>query len=74
MSDCLMTAEDLARVTGKKRYGKQVEWFKTEFGISVTRAADGKLSMTWVQYDALLARKNGTAGANASQPVELCYD
>jgi hypothetical protein len=69
-----MSDEDLVRVTGMKRYTKQADWFKTEFGISVTRAADGKLSITWVQYDALLAKKNGTAGAAASQTVELCYD
>lgn len=74
MNARLMSDEDLIRVTGKKRYTKQAEWFKAEFGISVTRASDGKLSITWVQYDALLAKKNGTAGAAASQPVELCYD
>jgi hypothetical protein len=74
MNARLMSDEDLVRVTGKKRYTKQADWFKAEFGISVTRAADGKLSITWVQYDALLAKKNGTAGAAASQPVELCFD
>lgn len=69
-----MSDDDLVRVTGKKRYTKQAEWFKAEFGIEATRASDGKLSITWVQYDALLARKNGTAGAASTREVELCFD
>jgi hypothetical protein len=74
MNARLMSDEDLVRVTGKRRYTKQAEWFAAQFGVSVTRAADGKLVMTWVQFDALLAKKNGTAGTAASQSVELCFD
>lgn len=70
----LMSDDDLVRTTGKKRYAKQADWFKAQFGIDVTRAADGKLVMTWVQFDALLAKKNGTAGASSAQEVVLCFD
>ncbi|SEB24739.1 DUF4224 domain-containing protein [Paraburkholderia sartisoli] len=75
MNGRLMADDDLVRVTGKRRYSKQADWFKHEFGVDVTRAADGKLVMTWIQFDALLAKKNGTAtDGRTAQPVELCYD
>ncbi|QCP50197.1 DUF4224 domain-containing protein [Trinickia violacea] len=74
MSEHLMDAADLERVTGKKRYSKQAEWFKASFGIDVVRCADGTLIMTWAQFDALLAKKSGTAPAGNSATVELCYD
>ena len=76
MSERLMNEADLVRVTSKKRYGKQAEWFKINFDIDVVRCADGSLVMTWTQFDALMARRNGTAPA-ASVPtasVELCFD
>jgi Domain of unknown function (DUF4224) len=63
MSDRLMTAEDLARVTGKKRYGKQVEWFRTQFGINVVRCSDGSPVITWATFEALQAKKAGVASA-----------
>ncbi|MBB3256912.1 DUF4224 domain-containing protein [Paraburkholderia sp. WP4_3_2] len=58
-----MTAEDLARVTGKKRYGKQVEWFKAQFGINVARCGDGSPVVTWATFEALQAKKAGVASA-----------
>lgn len=63
MSDRLMTAEDLHRVTGKKRYSKQVEWFKEQFGINVVRCSDGSPVMTWATFEALQAKKAGLASA-----------
>lgn len=63
MSDRLMTAEDLARVTGKKRYGKQAEWFKAQFGINVVRCGDGSPVVTWATFEALQAKKAGVANA-----------
>ena len=54
-----MTAEDLARVTGKKRYGKQVEWFREQFGVSVVRCGDGSPVVTWSTFEALQAKKAG---------------
>lgn len=63
MSDRLMSANDLARVTGKKRYGKQVEWFKLQFGINVVRCGDGSPVMTWATFEALQAKKAGLASA-----------
>ncbi|WP_322073385.1 DUF4224 domain-containing protein [Burkholderia cepacia] len=75
MTERLMDADELVRITGLKRHSKQAEWFKTNFDIDVVRCADGSLVMTWTQFDALLARRNGTAPAGA-QPasVELCFD
>lgn len=63
MSDRLMTAEDLTRVTGKKRYGKQVEWFKAQFGINVVRCGDGSPVVTWATFEALQAKKAGVTSA-----------
>lgn len=59
MSDRLMTADDLSRVTGKKRYGKQVEWFQEQFGINVARCGDGSPVVTWSTFEALQAKKAG---------------
>lgn len=59
MSDRLMTLAELERVTGKKRYGKQVEWFKAQFGINVVRCGDGSLVVTWATFEALQAKKAG---------------
>jgi hypothetical protein len=66
MSDRLMSADDLARVTGKKRYGKQVEWFRAQFGINVVRCGDGSPVITWATFEALQAKKAGLA----SGPVQ----
>lgn len=63
MTDRLMSAEDLARVTGKKRYGKQVEWFRSQFGINVVRCGDGSPVVTWATFEALQAKKAGLASA-----------
>lgn len=57
--DRLMSAEDFARVTGKKRYGKQVEWFRAQFGINVVRCGDGRPVVTWATFEALQAKKAG---------------
>lgn len=74
MSERLMEAADLDRVTGKKRYSKQADWFKVNFGVDVVRCADGSLIMTWTQFDALMARKSGTAATGVPPTVELCFD
>jgi hypothetical protein len=59
MSDRLMTLTELERVTGKKRYSKQVEWFKTQFGINVVRCGDGSPVVTWATFEALQAKRAG---------------
>lgn len=59
MSDRLMTLAELERVTGKKRYGKQAEWFKEQFGINVVRCGDGRPVVTWATFEALQAKKAG---------------
>lgn len=77
MSEHLMDAAELVRITGLKRYSKQAEWFKTNFDVDVVRCADGSLVMTWAQFDALLAKRSGTLAAGAATgtgKVELCFD
>ncbi|MEK6419975.1 MAG: DUF4224 domain-containing protein [Burkholderia gladioli] len=76
MSERLMDAAELARITGFKRRSCQVDWFKDNFGIDVVLCADGSLVMTWTQFNALLAKKSGTAPGSpaGSGPVELCFD
>ena len=59
MSGLLMTPEDLARVTGKKRYSKQAEWFKQTFGVDVVRCGDGSIVMTWATFQGLQDRRAG---------------
>ncbi|MEM5424718.1 DUF4224 domain-containing protein [Paraburkholderia ferrariae] len=60
MSDLLMTPADLERVTGKKRYSKQAEWFKKAFGVDVVRCGDGSIVMTWATFQSLNDRRNGS--------------
>ncbi|MCA8331847.1 DUF4224 domain-containing protein [Burkholderia cepacia] len=62
MSERLMNEADLVRVTGKKRYGKQADWFKATFGIDVVTAANGAVIMTWSTFESLQAKKAGLAG------------
>lgn len=61
VSDRLLSPEDLIRVTGKKRYGKQAEWFKATFGIDVVTAANGAVIITWSTFESLQAKKAGLA-------------
>ncbi|KWD81824.1 hypothetical protein WL77_11925 [Burkholderia ubonensis] len=62
MTERLLSEADLVRVTGKKRYGKQAEWFKATFGIDVVTAANGAVIMTWSTFESLQAKKAGLAG------------
>lgn len=68
MSDRLMSAEDLARVTGKKTSTKQVEWFLEQFGVRVVRCGDGSPIMTWATFEALMQKRAGISSANA-EPI-----
>jgi hypothetical protein len=72
----LLSDDDLVRVTGKRRYSKQAEWFKNNYGIDAPRAADGRLIVMWETFAALNARKAGLSlGADAPKTAfELCYD
>jgi hypothetical protein len=54
-----MSADDLARVTGKKTSNKQAEWFQTEFGVRVVRCGDGSPLMTWATFQALMDKHAG---------------
>lgn len=63
MHNRLMSAEDIAGVTGKKRYGKQIEWFRAQFGINVVRRGDGSPVITWATFEALQAKKAGLSAA-----------
>ena len=74
MTERLMTPEDLKRITGRTRYGKQAEWFQNAFGIEIMRTFDGAPIMTWALYESLCARKAGLTSAE-NQPakrVKLC--
>lgn len=73
-----MSAADLERVTGKKRYSKQAEWFKEQFAVDVVRCGDGTLVMTWATFQALQDRRVGITkgdtdapGASSRPPVYL---
>jgi hypothetical protein len=71
MSEHLMSAADLERVTGKKRYSKQAAWFKDQFGVDVPRRHDHSVVMTWATYEALSAKKAGL-GASAPRRAQVC--
>ncbi|KAA1013219.1 DUF4224 domain-containing protein [Paraburkholderia panacisoli] len=75
MASRLMSPGDLVEITGKRRYSKQAEWFKDQFGVTVTQRDDRSIVMTWSTYEALAARKVGLA-TNGDGPgiVELCFD
>lgn len=71
----LMTPTDLEAVTGMKRYSKQADWFKRQFGIEAARRGDGSIVMTWATYEALSAGKAGIGTNGVAAPrVELCFD
>ncbi|CAJ2952663.1 DUF4224 domain-containing protein [Burkholderia pseudomallei] len=74
MTERLMTPADLAIVTGKKRYTKQVDWFKATFGINVVTAANGAVIMTWSTFESLQAKRAGLVGHSETSTVELCFD
>jgi hypothetical protein len=59
MSEHLMTAEDLERVTGFVRYSKQVEWFKRELRVDVAKRADGAPVITWETFIAIQKKRAG---------------
>jgi len=61
-----MELADLKRVTGKTRYSKQAEWFKTTFGVDVPRDGNGAVIMTWQTFEALSAKRAGVGGAATS--------
>ncbi len=74
MTDRLMTPDELRRVTGKARYGKQADWFKQNFNFDAVRSFDGSLIVTWVLYDALVARRAGleSIGKTVDKRPEIC--
>lgn len=74
MNDRMMTSEQLVEITGKRRFSKQAEWFKTNYGIDAVRRDDGSVVMMWATFEALNARKAGLGATMAKPKVELCYD
>jgi hypothetical protein len=71
MTHRLMSKEDLERVTGRKRYGKQIEWFREQFGVNVVRSGDGSPVITWATFEGLQAKKAGlsTQNVGGDRPV-----
>jgi Domain of unknown function (DUF4224) len=76
MQPNLLTADELIRVTGAKRYTKQWRWFREQFGVDVPRRDDGSIVMTWDTLNALIAKRVGVAldGKPPERDFELCYD
>lgn len=73
----LMSDDDLVAVTGKKRYSKQVAWFRQAFGVDVVCNARGRPVLTWQLYEALLAKQAGIVTPGGGLPprkVDLCFD
>jgi hypothetical protein len=62
MDSRLMTDDDLAIVTGKRRFGKQAEWFKDAFGVELVKSATGRPVITWALFEALQAKAAGLRG------------
>jgi hypothetical protein len=58
-ADRLMTSDQIANACGLKTAAKQVEWFRTQFGINVVRDAKGRPVMTWSTFEALLQKRAG---------------
>lgn len=67
MSDRLMNADELERVTGKKRYSSQAAWFREQFGINVVQCGDGSPVMTWLTFEALQQKRAGLTSAPSKQ-------
>lgn len=59
MSDRLMTAEELVRVTGRRRYTKQAEWFKRQFGFDPPRSGNNAVVITWETFQGLQNQRAG---------------
>lgn len=68
MESKLMTNDDLASVTGRKRYSKQVAWFREQFGVTLPSSVKGAPVITWAAFEALQAKRNGMYG-NADVPM-----
>jgi hypothetical protein len=71
MSDRLMTAEEIERMTGWKRFSKQVQWFSEQFGVKVATCSDGSPVMTWANFNALNARRLGLSSSDPAPKKRL---
>ena len=75
MDNRLMTEQDLQDVTGVKRHGAQMAWFKRHFGITPVQRADGRIILTWAAFEGLQAKRAGIVGGQqtavrpALQPI-----
>ncbi|WP_429474693.1 DUF4224 domain-containing protein [Paraburkholderia atlantica] len=70
----MMTSDQLVDITGKRRFSKQAEWFKANYGVDVVRRDDGSVVMLWATFQALDARKAGLGAVAAKPRVALHYD
>lgn len=69
MGSKLMTNDELVAVTGRKRYSKQVAWFREQFGVTLPCAVKGAPVITWAAFEALQAKRNGTGGSVGMPPA-----
>lgn len=66
MDNRLMTEQDIQDVTGVKRHGAQMSWFKRHFGITPVQRADGRIILTWAAFEGLQAKRAGISGNSQS--------
>lgn len=71
MSDRLMNSEEIERMTGWKRFSKQVQWFSEQFGVKVATCSDGSPVMTWANFNALNARRLGLSSHDPAPKKRL---
>lgn len=66
-----MSADEIERMTGFKRFSKQVQWFSDQFSVKVAVCADGSPVMTWANFNALNARRLGLSSADPAPKKRL---
>lgn len=63
-NDPLLSAEQLYKITGKKRAHCQHAWFKQQFGVDLPRTAD-RVIISPQLFEQLQAKRAGLAAAPA---------
>lgn len=66
-----MSADEIERMTGFKRFSKQVQWFSDQFSVKVAVCSDGSPVMTWANFNALNARRLGLSSADQAPKKRL---
>lgn len=56
----VMTKEELENVSGYRSPSRQVEWVRSQLGITPAVRADGRPSLTWTAYERALLQSRAT--------------